>query len=70
VLKTRRVDYQMDYEAKDMIEIMERLIEKDDAMTAWYLQSEFSRIYNKLPPNSPERELMADIWKRSMLKWH
>ena len=60
----------MDYEAKDMIEIMERLIEKDDATTAWYLQSEFSRIYNKLPPNSHERELMADIWKRSMLKWH
>jgi hypothetical protein len=60
----------MDYEAREICDIMERLLERDDANTAWYLQDAFSRIYNKQAPDSEERVLMADIWKRMMLKWH
>ena len=60
----------MEYEAKDMVEIMEKLIAQNDAHTAWYLQSEFTRIFNAQPPNSPTREAMAAVWKKSMLKWH
>ena len=29
----------MEYEAKDMVEIMEKLIAQNDAHTAWYLQA-------------------------------
>ena len=53
-----------------MVTIMEKLLNEDDAMTAWYLQSEFSRIWNAQNPDSPERQAMADVWKRAMLKWH
>lgn len=53
-----------------MVEIMEKLIAQNDANTAWYLQREFARIFNTLPPNSPEREAMAAVWQKSMLKWH
>ena len=60
----------MDYEAREICDIMERLLERDDAHTAWYLQEVFSRIWNKQAPDSPERVLMADIWKRMMSKWH
>jgi hypothetical protein len=60
----------MDYEAKEMVEIMEKLIAQNDAKTAWYLQREFSRIFNDQPADSPNRQAMADVWKRSMLKWH
>lgn len=60
----------MDYEASDMVAIMEKLLSEDDAMTAWYLQSEFSRIWNAQPPNSESREAMATVWKKAMLKWH
>jgi len=60
----------MEYEAKDMVTIMEKLLNEDDAMTAWYLQSEFSRVWNAQKPDSPERQAMADVWKRAMLKWH
>ena len=60
----------MDYEASDMVAIMEKLLSEDDAMTAWYLQSEFSRIWNAQPPNSESREAMAAVWKKAMLKWH
>ena len=60
----------MEYEAREICAIMERLLERDESDTAWYLQSEFSRIWNKQAPNSEERVLMADIWNRMMLKWH
>jgi len=60
----------MDHEAKDMVHIMQKLLRENDALTAWYLQSQFSRIYNALPPDSEYREKMSAIWKESMLKWH
>lgn len=60
----------MEYEATEMVQIMEKLLNQDDAMTAWYLQSEFSRIWNAQKPNSPEREAMAAVWKKAMIKWH
>ena len=53
-----------------MVEIMEKLLNQDDATTAWYLQSEFSRIWNAQKPNSAEREAMAAVWKKMMNKWH
>ena len=53
-----------------MVQIMEKLLNQDDAMTAWYLQSEFSRIWNAQKPNSPECEAMAAVWKKAMIKWH
>ena len=60
----------MEYEATEMVAIMEKLLNQDDAATAWYLQNEFSRIWNAQPPNSPEREAMATVWKKMMNKWH
>lgn len=60
----------MDHEAEDMICIMQKLLRQDDALTAWYLQSQFSRIYNELPADSKHRETMAAIWKELMMKWH
>ena len=60
----------MDYEATEMVAIMEKLLIEDDATTAWDLQSEFSRIWNAQPPNSESREAMAAVWKKAMMKWH
>jgi hypothetical protein len=60
----------MDPEAVDMCNTWEKLLEINDAYTAWDLQSEFSRVWNKQKPNSKEREWMADIWQRAMDKWH
>ena len=53
-----------------MIDNMERLLDQDDGHTAWYLQKEFCRIWNAQKPDSPEREAMAAVWKKAMLKWH
>jgi hypothetical protein len=60
----------MTYEAAEIVAIMERLIEQDDAATSWYLQNEFSRIWNEQEPNSPEREAMKVVWQKMMTKWH
>lgn len=60
----------MEYEAREICEIMEKCLRENDAKTAWYLQSEFARIWNKQAPNSPERVAMAAVWEKSMLKWH
>jgi len=60
----------MEYEATEMVEIMEKLIAQDDADTAWNIQGEFCRIFNAQPPNSPERKVMAAIREKAMLKWH
>jgi hypothetical protein len=60
----------MTYEAAEIVAIMERLLEQDDATAAWYLQSEFCRIWNKQEPNSPERESMNAVWQKMMYKWH
>jgi hypothetical protein len=45
-------------------------LEKDDANLAWDLQDEIGEVWNSLPPNSPEREVLADLWKKMMNKWH
>jgi hypothetical protein len=60
----------MEYEVREIVNIMENLLERNDGMTAWYLQEAFSRIWNKQEPNSPEREAMSVVWKKMMLKWH
>jgi hypothetical protein len=60
----------MTYEAAEIVAIMERLIEQDDAATSWYLQKEFGRIWNEQEPNSPEREAMKVVWQKMMAKWH
>jgi 5-methylcytosine-specific restriction endonuclease McrA len=60
----------MECEAREIINIIENLLEKDDAMTAWYLQDAFKRIWNKQEPNSPEREALAAVWKKMMIMWH
>ena len=60
----------MEYEAREIINIMENLIEKDEAMTAFYLQDAFRRIWNKQEPNSPEREAMKVVHQKMMSKWH
>jgi hypothetical protein len=60
----------MEYEVREIVNIMENLLERNDGMTAWYLQSEFSRIWNAQKPDSVEREVMAAVWKKMMLKWH
>ena len=60
----------MTYEAAEIVAIMERLIEQDDAATSWYLQKEFSRIWNEQEPNSPEREAMKVVWQKMMTTWH
>jgi hypothetical protein len=60
----------MEYEAKNMVEIMEKLITDDDATTAWGMQSEFNRIWKEQKTDSPAYEAMAVVWKKAMLKWH
>lgn len=60
----------MQVEAKEMIAIWERLLANDDADTAWNMQEEFGRVWNAQKPNSPEREAMAAVWKKAMIKWH
>jgi hypothetical protein len=60
----------MDYEATEMVAIMEKLLIEDDATTAWNMQTEFCRIWNAQPPNSDSREAMAAVWKKAMMKWH
>jgi hypothetical protein len=60
----------METEATRMVAIMEKLLAENDANTVWVMQGEFTRIFNAQPPNSPEREAMAAVWKKSMIKWH
>ena len=60
----------MENEAYEMVKVMEKLLIEDDAETAWYLQKEFASVWNKQLPDSPERMAMAEVWKKSMIKWH
>ena len=60
----------MENQAYEMIQTMEKLLTEGDAETAWNLQGAFTRVYNAQPPNSPEREAMAAVWKKAMDKWH
>jgi hypothetical protein len=60
----------METEATQMVAIMEKLLNEDDATTAWNMQSEFLRIWKSQPLNSPEREAMAAVWNEMMNKWH
>ena len=49
---------------------MENLLAANDADTAWDMQERFAEIWNEQAPNSPEREAMAAVWKKMMIKWH
>ena len=60
----------MDPEAQQMCDTMEKLLEINDGETAWNLTSEFGRVWNKQQPNSKEREAMAVVWNKAMIKWH
>ena len=51
----------MEYEAKNMVEIMEKLITDDDATTAWGMQSEFNRIWKEQKTDSPAYEAHQHI---------
>lgn len=57
-------------EATDMIRTMRTFIDQDDADGAWNAQEDFARVWNNLPPDSPERVEMAALWKEMMIKWH
>jgi hypothetical protein len=59
----------MESEAYEMVKTMEKLIKEDDADTAWCLQNEFARIWNRQLPDSPERIAMADMWSKMRYKW-
>jgi hypothetical protein len=60
----------MENQAYEMVATMEKLLADGDAATAWNIQSDFVRIYNAQPPDSAEREAMAAVWKKAMIKWH
>jgi hypothetical protein len=60
----------MENAAYEMVETMEYLLKKNDAKTAWNLQSEFCKIWNAQQPDSPEREAMKAVWNKAMIKWH
>ena len=60
----------METEATQMVAIMEKLLNENDANTAWDMQSAFTRVYNAQPPNSAEREAMAAVLKKMMDRWH
>lgn len=60
----------MENAAYEMVETMEKLLTDNDAEKAWHLQSAFMRVYNAQSPNSAEREAMAAVWKKAMIKWH
>ena len=60
----------MENAAYEMVQTMEKLLADGDAVTAWNLQSAFTRVYNAQPPNSAEREAMAVVWKKAMDRWH
>ena len=60
----------MDAEAARIISMMRTFIDQDDADGAWDAEKDFARVWNTLPPNSPERVAMAALWKEMMIKWH
>jgi hypothetical protein len=60
----------MENEAYKVIDKMNELLEKDDAGTAWDIQSEILRVRNSLPPHSAEREKIDELWRKMMIKWH
>ena len=60
----------METQAYEMVKTMEKLLADNDAKTAWDLQGEFMRVHNAQPRDSAEREAMAGVWKKAMLKWH
>jgi hypothetical protein len=60
----------MENEAYKVIDKMNELLEKNDAGTAWDIQSEILRVRNSLPPHSAEREKIDELWRKMMIKWH
>jgi hypothetical protein len=60
----------MENQAYEMVKMMEKLLADNDAQTAWDLQGEFMRVHNAQPRDSVEREAMAAVWKKAMIKWH
>lgn len=60
----------MDMHVEELVRTMEDLLEQNDSETAWYLQKDFANVWNAQQPNSPEREAMAAVWHKMMIKWH
>ena len=60
----------MNSQVQSIVNLMENLLAADDADTAWNMQEKFAEIWNEQAPNSPEREAMAAVWKKMMIKWH
>ena len=60
----------MNPQVQSIVNLMENLLAADDADTAWNMQEKFAEIWNEQAPNSPEREAMAAVWKKMMIKWH
>jgi hypothetical protein len=60
----------MDMHVEELVRTMEQLLKEDDAETAWYLQKDFANVWNAQAPDSPERQAMAAVWKKMMIKWH
>ena len=60
----------MNSQVQSIVNLMENLLAANDADTAWNMQERFAEIWNEQAPNSPEREAMAAVWKKMMIKWH
>ena len=60
----------MNSQVQSIVNLMENLLAANDADTAWDMQERFAEIWNEQAPNSPEREAMAAVWKKMMIKWH
>ena len=60
----------MNSQVQSIVNLMENLLAANDADTAWNMQEKFAEIWNEQAPNSPEREAMAAVWKKMMIKWH
>jgi hypothetical protein len=60
----------MENKVCEMINTMEKLIAKGDAITAWKLQGEFMRVHNAQPRDSAERVAMANVWQKAMMKFN
>lgn len=60
----------MDNKVSQLIEKMNKLLDDDDAFSAWDMQDEIQHIRNSLPPYSAARDTIDEIWSKMMIQWH
>ena len=56
--------------ARDLVNLMNRLIIDNDAETAFEVDGRIAAVYNTLPTDSKWRQELRAVHEKAMYKWH